>query len=145
VPRTKSAVILLTNTEHIPADLLHGTILRLLLEDHKKQGTPDVPKVSGPPPKEAALAFFHQMQDSKVDRDKLGEEFGLFLTDDRLRAAAPSLKALGEPDKVEVVNVYERGGMEVSSIKFIFKTTELGGLLYRTPDGKIQQLLFRKQ
>jgi len=145
VPRTKSAVILLTNTEHLPADALHGTILRLLLKDQKKQGTPHVPKVSGPPPKEAALGFFHQMQAGKVERDKLGDEFGLFLTDERLREAAPRLKALGEPDKVEVVHVYERGGMEVASIKFTFKTTELGGLLYRTPDGKIQQLLFRKQ
>jgi hypothetical protein len=101
--------------------------------------------VNGPPPKEAALAFFREMQAGKVDRDRLGEEFGLFLTDERLRAAAPRLKALGEPDKIEVVQVYERGGMEVASIKFTFKTAVLGGLLYRTPDGKIQQLLFRKQ
>ena len=76
VPRTKSAVILLTNTEHLPADSLHSTILRLLLEDRKKQGPSHVPKVNGPPPKEAALDFLHQMQAGKVDRDKLGEEFG---------------------------------------------------------------------
>ena len=109
VPRTKSAVILLTNTEHIPADSLHSTILNLLLDDQKKQGTPHVPKVNGPSPIEAALNFFHQMQAGKVDRDKLGEEFGLFLTDERLKAAAPRLKALGEPDKVEVVSVYDAG------------------------------------
>ena len=145
VPRTRSAVILLTNTEHLPADSLHSTILRLLLDDQKKQGTPNVPKVNGPSPKEAALDFLHQMQAGKVDRDKLGEEFGLFLTDERLQAAAPRLKALGEPEKVEVNGVSERGGMEVASIHFKFKTAELGGLLYRTPDGKIQQLLFRKQ
>ena len=35
--------------------------------------------------------------------------------------------------------------MEVASIRFTFKTAELRGLLYRTPDGKIQQLLFRKR
>ena len=57
VPRTKSAVILLTNTEHLPADSLHSTILRLLLDDLKKQGPPHVPKVNGPSPKEAALDF----------------------------------------------------------------------------------------
>jgi D-alanyl-D-alanine carboxypeptidase len=145
VPRTRSAVILLANTEHIPADSLHSTILNLLLEDQKKQGTPHIPKVNGPPPIEAALGFFHEMQAGEVDRDKLGEEFGLFLTDERLRAAAPRLKALGEPDKVEVVAVSERGGMEVASIHMTFKTAELGGLMYRTPDGRIQQLLFRKQ
>jgi D-alanyl-D-alanine carboxypeptidase len=145
VPRTKSAVILLTNTEHIPADSLHSTILRLLLEDQKKQGPLNVPKVNGPPPKDAALEFLHQMQAGKLDRDKLGEEFGLFVTDLRLQAAAPRLKALGEPENVEVTRVAERGGMEVASIHFKFKTTSLGGLLYRTPDGKIQQFLIRKQ
>ncbi len=144
VPRTRSAVVLLTNNEHLPADSLHSTILRLLLEDEKKEGTPDVPKVKGPPPQEAALGFFHELQAGKVDRDKLGAEFGLFLTDERLRAAAPRLKALGEPEKVEAVNIRERGGMEVSTIQLKFKTTELHGALYRTPDGKIQQLLFRK-
>ena len=32
--------------------------------------------------------------------------------------------------------------MEVASIQLAFKTTKLQGLLYRTTDGKIQQLLF---
>ena len=145
VPRTKSAVILLANTEHLPADSLHSTVLRLLLNDQKKQGPADVPKVNGPAPKDSALDFLHQMQAGKVDRDKLGEEFGLFLTDTRLQAAALRLKALGEPEKVEVTGLYERGGMEVASIHFKFKTAAAGGLLYRSPDGKIQQFLIRKQ
>ena len=88
-------MILLTNTEHLPADSLHSTILRLLLDDQKKQGPPDVPKVNGPPPKEAALDFLHQMQAGKVDRDKLGEEFGLFVTDERLQAAALEVEGPG--------------------------------------------------
>ena len=95
VPRTKSAVILLTNTEHLPADSLHSTILRLLLDDQKKQGPPDVPKVNGPAPKEAALEFLHQMQAGKLDRDKLGEEFGLFLTDARLQAGGTEVEGPG--------------------------------------------------
>ena len=137
VPRTKSAVILLTNTEHLPADALHSMVLRLLLGDQKKAGPLNVPTVNGPSPTDAALDFLHQMQAGKVDRDKLGEEFGLFLTSERLQGAAPRLKALGEPDKVEVKGLYERGGMEVASIQFTFKSASLGGLLYRTPDGKI--------
>ncbi len=44
VPRTRSAVILLTNTEHLPADSLHSTILRLLLEDQKKAERPTSPR-----------------------------------------------------------------------------------------------------
>ena len=141
IPRTRSAVILLTNSEHLNPGALHSTILKLLIDDLKK---PEVPKVHGPSPKEAALDFLHQMQAGKVDRDKLGEEFDHFLTEERVKAAAPRLKALGEPEKVEVESVSERGGMEVASIHFKFKTAELRGLLYRTPDGKIQQLLFRK-
>ena len=145
IPRTKSAVVLLANTEHLPADSLHSAILRLLIDDlQKSKSSSDVPKINGPPPEDAALAFFHEMQAGKVDRTKLGEEFGLFVTDERLKAAAPRLKALGEPEKVEVTSVAERGGMEVASIRLKFKTTELGGLLYRSPDGKIQQMLFRK-
>jgi D-alanyl-D-alanine carboxypeptidase len=101
--------------------------------------------VNGPSPTQAALDFLHQMQAGKVNRDNLGEEFGLFLTSERLQAAAPRLKALGDPDKVEVNALHERGGMEVASIHFKFKSTGLGGLLYRTPDGKIQQFLIRKQ
>lgn len=144
IPRTRSAVILLTNSEHLNPGAIHSTILRLLLADQKKPEAPGVPKVDGPSPKEAALAFLHQMQAGKLDRDKLGEEFCAFLSDDRVKAAAPRLKALGEPEEVEVENVSERGGMEVASIRFKFKSVELRGLLYRTPDGKIQQLLFRK-
>jgi D-alanyl-D-alanine carboxypeptidase len=145
IPRSRSAVILLANTEHLPSDSIHSTILNLLLDDDKKQGNPHVPKVSGPPAKEAALDFLHQMQSGKLDLDRLGEEFSLFVTHERLQAAAPRLKAMGEPEKVEVSGVYERGGMEVSSIRFKFKSATLGGLLYRSPDGKIQQFLIRKQ
>ena len=144
VPRTKSAVILLTNSEHLDPGALHRTVLNLLLKDQAEKEAPEVPKVKGPPPKEVALDFLHQMQAGAVDRDKLGEEFSLYLSDERLRAAAPRLKALGEPEKVEVEHVAERGGMEVASIRFTFKTAVLKASLYRTPDGKIQQLLFSK-
>jgi CubicO group peptidase (beta-lactamase class C family) len=140
VPRTKSALVLLTNGE--PDDpVLSQTLLALLLEDENQ---PDVPHVDGPPAREAALNFLHQMQSGQLAREKLGEEFSAYLTEDRVRAAAPRLKALGEPEKVEVENVRERGGMEVATIRFTFKSAVLEGLLYRTSDGKIQQLLFGK-
>jgi D-alanyl-D-alanine carboxypeptidase len=144
IPRTKSAVILLANSEHLDPSALHRTVFNLLLKDQARREAPEVPKVRGPSPKEAALAFLHQMQEGKVDRDQLGEEFNVFLTDERLRAAAPRLKALGEPETVEVEQVRERGGMEVAVIRFTFKNAVLKGSLYRTPDGKIQQLLFIK-
>jgi ABC-type glycerol-3-phosphate transport system substrate-binding protein len=60
--------------------LIGAAILTLLLKDQTNREAPEVPKVKGPSPKEVALAFFHQMQEGKVDRDKLGEEFSLYLT-----------------------------------------------------------------
>jgi CubicO group peptidase (beta-lactamase class C family) len=144
IPRARSAVIVLTNNEQITPDGLHATILGLLLDDLKKHDIAKVPKINGPPAKEAALGFLHEMQSGKVDRANLGEEFAIFLTDERLAAAAPRLKALGEPESVEVLRVSERGRMEVALVEFTFKTAKLEGLLYRAPDGKIQQLLFRK-
>src|SRR5262245_17165429 len=144
-PRTKSAVVLLSNADHVPTAPLHATILGLLLKDQAEKEGPSVPKIAGPSPKDAALDFLHQMQAGKVDRGKLGEEFSVFLTDAKIKDAAPRLKALGEPEAVEVRGVNERGGMEVANVRFTFKTATLGGLLYRSPDGKIQQLLFHKE
>ena len=139
VPRTKSALVVLTNGEPFDSSL-NQVLLGLLIQEK----APDVPSVNGPPAREAALGFLHQMQAGKLDRGQLGEEFSLYLTDERVRAAAPRLKDLGEPEKVEVEGVRERGGMEVATIRFTFKSAVLEGLLYRTPDGKIQQLLFGK-
>jgi hypothetical protein len=135
----------LTNSEHLNPGAIHTAILELLIKDQKAPLETGVPKVDGPSPKDAALDFFHQMQSGQLNRKNLGEDFSVFVTEDRVKSAAPRLKALGEPEKVEVESIEERGGMEVASILLTFKTTKLHGLLYRTPDGKIQQLLFRKR
>ena len=144
-PRTKSAVVLLSNADHVAMGALHGTIFGLLLKDQAEREGSNVPKVQGPSPKDAALDFLHQMQAGRVDRDKLGEEFSIYLSDERVKAGAARLKPLGEPEKIEAGSISERGGMEVAQIRVTFKTAILGGLLYRTPDGKIQQLLFNKE
>jgi D-alanyl-D-alanine carboxypeptidase len=140
IPRTKSAVIVLMNDEQSEGEIV-STIVGLL---SKKDAVADVPKVDGPPAKEAALAFFHQMQDGKLDRSGLGEEFSLYLTDDRIQKAAPKLKALGEPTKADASNPRERGSLEVCTIRLTFPSVVLEGLMYRSTDGKIQQLLFNK-
>ena len=59
-----------------------------------------------------------------------------------MKAASERLKDLGEPDDVEVGSPSERGGMEVVNVKLTFKTAKLRASLYRSPDGKIEQLLF---
>jgi D-alanyl-D-alanine carboxypeptidase len=140
LPKTRSAVVVLINDEQ-PDPGISDAIVRLLL---KPTASPDVPTIDGPPAREVALAFFHQMQAGELDRSRIGEEFSVYLTDERVKAAAPRLKALGEPSKVEVLGANERGGMEVASVRFTFPTTVLRGVLYRSPDGKIQQLLLEK-
>ena len=140
VPRTRSAVVLLSNADHLDPGPLHEQLLKLVLERPD-----DVPTVQGPPPKEVALGLLHQLQAGAIDRSKLGEELGIYLSDERLRRAAPGLKALGEPTTVELESLAERGGMEVASIRFVFERGGAEALLYRTPDGKIQEFLLYKQ
>jgi D-alanyl-D-alanine carboxypeptidase len=142
IPRTKSALVLMTNCDHLDAGSLNNELVALLLKAHAEK--PEIPTVKGPKPKEAALEFFHQMQAGDIKRDALGEEFSIFLSPERVAEAKDRLKALGEPEAVVVDAVYERGGMEVAVIRFTFKDTKIKGLLYRTPDGKIQQLLLYK-
>ena len=70
------------------------------------------------------------------------DSFRVHLTDERVKAGGARLKALGEPEKVELRGTSERGGMEVATVLLTYKTATVRASLYRTPDGKIQQLLY---
>lgn len=142
VPRTKTGLVVLSNTEHVSASKLRGDLFRLLVKDMQAKDAPPVPKVAGVGPKEAVLGLVKQMADGKVDRSQLGEEYSVYLTDERVKAGGARLKALGEPEKVDVGATSERGGMEVATVTLTYKTRTVRASLYRTPDGKIQQLLF---
>ena len=143
LPRTKSAVVLMTNCDHVDAGSLHNELLALLLKSVAGE-TPQIPKIDGPPAKEMGLKLLHLLQSGEIERDALGEDYNKFLTPERVKAAKERLKALGEPEKVEVESTYERGGMEVALIRFTFKNLKMKALLYRTPNGKIQQFLVYK-
>jgi hypothetical protein len=54
------------------------------------------------------------------------------------------LTALGPITGVEVMHTSERGGMEVASIRFKAGQQGARALMYRTPDGKIQEFLFQR-
>ena len=97
--------------------------------------------IAGAQPRETALALFHQLQAGAVDRAALGEAYSHFLSEDKLKEAAPRLAALGEPTAVVVERLAERGGMEVAVLKFSFADSSARASLYRTPDGKVQQFL----
>jgi CubicO group peptidase (beta-lactamase class C family) len=145
IPRTKSAVVVLANTDHVSPASLQTLVTGLLLKDLSANEGPAVPHINGLAAKEAGLKFLHEMQAGAVDRAMLGDEFSWYLNDKRVKEGGARLKELGEPEKVEVVNTAERGGMEVARIRFVFKKATVVGSLYRTPDGKIQQLLFYKE
>ncbi len=136
IPRTRSAVVVLSNAEQVDAAGLHGDLLSLLIEADRPR-----PKVDGPPPREVAQELFKQMQAGAVDRAALGEAFSLYLDDERLRAAAPRLQALGEPTSVVLERLAERGGMEVATLRLGFARQSARALLYRSPDGKVQEFL----
>ena len=136
IPRTRIAVVALSNADYANPGPVVGDILALILRQPE-----NVPHVDGPPPKEVALSMLHQMQAGKLDRANLGEEFSIYMSDEKLQKAAPRLAALGEPESVVVNRVAERGGMEVAVIHFTFKTASAEAYLYRTPDGKIQEFL----
>ncbi len=135
IPRTRSAVIMLANADHIDGGTLHGDLLSLLIDADRP-----LPKITGDAPREVALALFKQMQAGTIDRDLLGEAFSRHLGDERLREAAPRLAALGEP-AVVVERIGERGGMQVAVMRFNFTGSSARVLLYRSPDGKVQEFL----
>ncbi|HEY8378714.1 MAG TPA: serine hydrolase domain-containing protein, partial [Nannocystis sp.] len=139
IPRTRSAVILLSNAEYADATGLYNELLSFLIEADRPR-----PSVAGDLPRETALALFRQLQAGAVDRDRLGDAYARLLTDDKLKQIAPRLRALGEPGAVVLERLGERGGMEVAVLKFMFESTTLRALLYRTPDGKVQQFLLTR-
>jgi D-alanyl-D-alanine carboxypeptidase len=140
IPSSRSAVILLSNFEDsTPVAAINSQIVRSLLP-----ANPDLPKIAGPSASDAAKAFFHRLQTASVDRSELGEEFSYFLTDAKIKGAAQRLMPYGEPTGAEVENIHERGGMEVTTVRLTFKSGVLKALMYRTPDGKIQQYFIQK-
>ena len=142
IPRVKSAVVLMSNCDHLDDGAINTELVNLLVKSLATE--PEVPKIKGPAAKDAALDFLHQMQNGEIKRDNLGEEFSIFLSDERIKNAKDRIKALGEPEKVEVESTGERGGMEVAFVRFTFKSGKVKALLYRTPDGKIQEFLLYK-
>jgi len=105
---------------------------------------PGVPAIAGPPVEEQVLAFFRALQRGEVDRAALGAEFDFFLEERLIAPAAERLRAFGEPAGAVVESIGERGGMEVSTTRLEFPSGALKVLMYRTPDGKIQQLFIQK-
>lgn len=134
IPSTKSSVIMMCNQDG-GLGTMPGQIFSLLL----KEPTPSVPKIAGPTVADMAKQMFSSYQKGRVNRDVLSEEFNLYLTDEKIARAAKRLKGYGAIRNVEVLTTNERGGMEVTTTRLTFKKGTLKTLMYRMPDGKIEQ------
>jgi len=133
IPSTMSAVIMVANTGAGLGELPEQ-ILGLLLKEQ-----PNIPKINGPETAAAVKKLFGDLQQDKIDRSRLAEAYNWFLTPNKVAAAAKRLRPFGAPTKVEVLKASERGGMEVSVTRLTFKSGRLRTLMYRRPDGIIEQ------
>ena len=133
VPATRSAVALLTNQDFGDLGPLANVIVRKLIPQMS------VPAITGPPPLAAAQAFLAGFQRGQVDRATLGDDFSAYLPPERLAAARRSMA--GRITDLAVGGTSERGGMEVADLSFKVGGRPATALMYRTPDGKIQEFL----
>jgi hypothetical protein len=154
VPETKSAVVVVINDEDGPlANAIVERSLDAVLPvkaanlpvttgpSAAREDRGLIPHVAGPEPGAQASAMFTALQSGKLDRSTLGDEYSVFVTEAKLRAASEALKPYGTPTAVNVRSVGERGGMEVSSVRLAFGPKALDALMYRSTDGKVQEYL----
>ena len=92
-----------------------------------------------------ATAFLASVEQGKVDRSTLGDDFNALLTDEHLAKDRASLAAHGKVADVVVRQTVERGGMEVAIVEYKVGKTLARTAMYRSPDGKIQQFLINRQ
>lgn len=138
LPAWKSAVVLLANSE-AGLGVLNGALVAKLMPQV------DVPKITGLSALDAAKAYLSQLAAGTVDRSTLGDDFNAHLTPELEKAAAASIGKLGPITNVQVVGLRERGGMEVAVLRMMVGKVATTGSMYRTPDGKIQQVLITRQ
>jgi D-alanyl-D-alanine carboxypeptidase len=141
IPGTRSAVVVMANADWASGVL--DTIQEAVLE--KLLPTADAPKVTGAPARDVALILLKQIRAGAVDRSLLGAEFNAFLTTQRLSVMSKSLVDAGEIGQADPPSISERGGLEVSSMRVMVGTTPIRTLMYRAPDGKIEEFLFYRR
>lgn len=147
VPDDTAAVIVFANgdqsvIEEVPISLVSPPRATSASSASPRRQRPvDPPTPRGASAEQAAVRFFKALQRGQVDRSELGEEYSAFLTDARVASAARTLAPLGEITRAEVASRWERGGMEVAVVRLTVPSRTVSTLMYRTPDGLIQQFL----
>jgi D-alanyl-D-alanine carboxypeptidase len=153
LPARKAAFITLSASERGPVVGQLGAPIRAFFYADSATGsnnyTPPpgsssvspVPAVEGPPAGELAATILKGLQAGNVDRKLFTEEYNHFLTAAKAQGAKDRLGPLGEPSKTEVVDLGERGGMEVSVTNFSFGEKVVTALMYRYPSGMVDEYL----
>jgi len=75
----------------------------------------------------------------------LSDEYSAFLTPERLAAMRQSLIEAGEVTRADAGPIRERGGLEVSTMSLVIGTTPATTLMYRRPDGTVEEFLFYRR
>src|ERR1041385_3791780 len=125
IPSTQSAVVLLCNKDG-GLGALPNILTSLLLRSES-----NIPKVSGLSALDAVKKTFAQFQAGAVDRTQFGEEFNSYLSEEKLAGAVRRLHALGAPRSAEILQIHERGGMEVTTTSLVLENKTLEVLMYR--------------
>jgi len=139
IPSTRSAVIMFCNLDG-GLGALPGQVFSLLLKEAS-----NVPAIAGRPALDVTQTLFASLQSGVIDRRELSDEFNHFLTAEKVASASARLKAFGKPVKFEILSVNERGGMEVTVARLTFKADQLKTLMYRMPDGKVEQFFVSRE
>jgi D-alanyl-D-alanine carboxypeptidase len=139
IPSTRSALVVLSNSDFSPVGELDQLLLSKLMPK-----SPDVPSVAGLAALDAAKKFLTEIEQGRVDRSTISPDFDAYLTPEKIAAAQRSLNALGPISDIRVAGLRERGGMEVAIVQFTVGSTKASGLMYRRPDGKLEEFLFSR-
>jgi D-alanyl-D-alanine carboxypeptidase len=133
IPSIRSALVLLCNRDG-GLGSLPDVLTSLMLK-----GESNVPKVGGLTAIQAVEKVLSQFQIGALDRTQFGEEFNLYLTQEKVTDASGRLKRFGKLKKAALLRARERGGMEVTTSSVSFEKKDVEVLMYRTPEGRIEQ------
>ena len=146
IPADTAAVVILSNTDQ---NISAGPFARMVSPPRtataaapRRSQTPMTPPTPrGPGAVAMASHFFNDLQRGRVDRATLSADYTAFLTPARVQQASRTLAPLGEVTAAELLGVSERGGMQVARVRLTVGGRTVNTLMYRRPDGIIEQYL----
>lgn len=146
IPADSAAVVLLSNTDQnisaLPlVNLVSPPRATAAAPPRRSQPPMTPPTPLGPGAVATAASFFNGLQRGMVDRSTLSDDYAAFLTPERIRKAAATLSPLGEVRSAELLGLAERGGMQVARVRLDVGGTSIFTLMYRRPDGTLEEYL----